>query len=85
MFCYCILDTLASDRVVWKTTCEAGLAHFVSDWLAASEERRAARHTVRPQQNQRQVHSVLTAAEPVPPSLDCRVTCMHVDPSTTQQ
>ena len=36
----CDLETLASDRVVWKATCEAGLAHFVSDWLAASEERR---------------------------------------------
>ena len=36
---------------------------------------------IRPQQNLRQVHSVLTAAEPVPPSLDCRVTCVHIDHS----
>ena len=39
---------------------------------------------VQPQQKQRQVHSVLTAAEPVPPSLVCRVTCVHIDPSTAQ-
>jgi len=41
----CDLETLASDRVVWNATCEAGLAHFVSDWIAASEERRTTRHT----------------------------------------
>jgi len=41
----CDLETLASDRVVWQATCEVGLAHFASDWLAASEERRAVRHT----------------------------------------
>jgi len=39
------LETLVSDRAIWKATCETGLAHFVSDWLAASEDRRAARHT----------------------------------------
>ena len=64
----CDLETLTSDRVVY----------------IALPPRNVEPRVIRPQQNQRQVHSVLTAAEPVPPSLDCRVTCVHIDPSTAQ-
>ena len=79
----CDLETLASDRVVWKATCEAGLAHFVSDWLAASEERRAAYHTAatKPKTGPQCPHCGRTCACQFGLQSHLRI---HIDPSTVQ-
>ena len=39
------LEALASDRDIWRTVCDSGLRSFLTGWITASEERRAARHT----------------------------------------
>ena len=38
------LEALASDRDIWRTVSDTGLRSFLTGWMTASEERRAARH-----------------------------------------
>jgi len=38
------LEALASSRDIWRTVCDSGLRSFLTGWITASEERRAARH-----------------------------------------
>ena len=76
----CDLETLASDRVVWKATCEAGLAHFVSNWLAASEECRA---TTKPKTGPQCPHCGRTCASQF--GLQSHLRTHRPQHSTTQQ
>jgi len=38
------LEALASNRDIWRTVCDSGLRSFLTGWITAFEERRAARH-----------------------------------------
>ena len=66
------LEAMASDRLVWKTVCDAGLTNFMSDRTAASDERRAT--VIWLQQSQGQVLDVLSVAEFALLGSGCRVT-----------
>jgi len=64
------LEALTSDRDIWRTVCNTGLRSFLTGWITASEEQRAARHA-----SQRPVHDVLSATEFVLPNWDYGATC----------